>query len=272
VLRVGSFNIRFDDEGDREWLWRFRADRVIRTILAEAPDIIGLQEVTTWDGPELLASRQLPILEAWLPEYGFAGARPLDSIASSNPILYRRDRFQLLETGVFFFSDDPETHPQTTWELFNARFARWARFRRLPDGGEVFVLNAHYSPVRGGNRRRATELILEYAPMYAQGAPVIVVGDLNAFPGWTSVRRLREGLALTDAHAGEERGTLHRGRERYGWGRVDYVLVGREFTVVDSWISDYRPGGEFPSDHLPVFADVTLRHSGALGHHPALPE
>jgi endonuclease/exonuclease/phosphatase family metal-dependent hydrolase len=122
----------------------------------------------------------------------------------------------------------------------------------------VFVLNAHYSPVRGGNRRRATELILEYAPMYSQGAPIIITGDLNAFPGWPAVRRLREGLELTDAHEGAGRGTLHRGRERFGWGRVDYVLVGSKLQVVDAWISDFRPGGEFPSDHSPVFAEVEL--------------
>ncbi len=259
-IRGGAFYIRWSDDGGETWRGGVWAGGGVRNALAEAPPIVGLQEVTTWDGPELLPSRQVSDLEAWLPEYGFAGARPLYSISSSNPILYRKDRLELLETGVFYFSSEPEKHPETNWELFNARFARWARFRvRSGPMDELFVLNAHYSPVRGRNRRRATELILEYAPKYAAGAPIVIVGDLNAFPGWPAVRRLREGLELTDSHEGADRGTLHRGRERFGWGRVDYVLVGSKLTVTDSWISDYRPGGEFPSDHSPVFADLQLR-------------
>ncbi len=264
-LRIGSFNIRYDGVGEESWVWADRRDIVVEAILAEKPDVIGLQEVTTWAGMDMLASRQIPDLEQMLAGHGYAlaGARPLDSIASSNPIVYRMDRLEMVETGVLYFKRDPHTPPETTMENLSARFGRWARFRIRSgeqQGTEMVVLNAHYNPVRFGHRLRSSRILVDELPAICEDDPLIIVGDLNAFPGWGSVNRLQNQLGLTDAHGsmGVEGGTLHRGRESFRWGRIDYVLADPSMRVLDAWISQVRPGGTFPSDHFAVYADIAL--------------
>lgn len=275
TLRVGTFNIRFDGLDDEQWVWADRREIVRDAILAESPHIVGLQEVTTWDGMDILASRQIPDLDALLSPHGYslAGASPPDSIASSNPILYRSDLLEVVDTGVLFFKRDPLVPPEGTMGTISARFARWVRFRprdpipadangtgaELPQQ-EFVVVNAHYNPIRFRNRLQATNVLRDYLPEIAGEGPCIVVGDLNAFPGWRSVRRLREGLNLIDVSSvhGVSGGTLHRGQESFRWGRIDYVLASKHFASQDAWISQVRPEGRFPTDHFAVYADLSL--------------
>ena len=264
-LRVGSFNIHYDGIGEESWVWQDRRDRVVAAILAESPDLVGLQEVCTWDGMDMLSSRQVPDLERSLAEHGYAlsGARPLDRIESSNPIVYRTDALEEIDSGAIFFKRDPLMAPEGTMENLSARFGRWTRFRILNGdaaGEELVVLNAHYNPIRFGHRLRSSSILAEYLPDIAADARLIVTGDLNAFPTWSSVKRLTTRLSLTDALAdqGVTGGTLHRGRESFRWGRIDYVLTDESIDVEDAWISQVRPDGVFPSDHFGVYADLRL--------------
>lgn len=41
-------------------------------------------------------------------------------------------------------------------------------------------------------------------------------------------------------------------------GIIDWVLVSPELRVLQSYIETYRPQGQYPSDHLPVVADIAL--------------
>lgn len=258
TTRIGSFNIHYDAAGEESWPWRARRKAVCDLILAEAPDIVGLQEVTSWDAHQILPSVQIQDLAEMLPEYALAGASPRDSIFSSNPILYRKDKYELLETGVIYFKRDPLEPPEEPMRRIGTRFSRWARFRDLETGRRLVVANAHYHHLNGVNRMRASRVLVRRLPSVAGDDPFVIVGDLNAFVRSSCVRWLRRELELEDALGDIRDGTFHGPSGRPPWPRIDHIFVPSGTLVIRSWISYVRPEGVLPSDHYPVFADVRL--------------
>lgn len=255
---VASFNIRFDGIGEERWAWPERREIVVEAIRGLEPDIMGLQEVTSWEGMEAVASRQIPDLSAALPEYLLAGARPADRIWSSNPILVRRERFRVVESGVVFFAPRPLRYPQGWWGDMTARFARWVRLADTTrDGASILVVNAHYSPVRLIHRWRSSGILIRHLEeIRREGEPLIVMGDLNAQPQRPSVRRLRRRLDLADPLLGHTGGTYHRGRPEPARRRIDYVLHSPDLIARDARIPQPRPNARPPSDHDPVMVEL----------------
>ena len=106
-LNVMSFNVRFDtpkDTGNLDWSKR---QIPIANMLAEIePDIIGAQEVTSSMASDFFALA---------PQYGHFAQEPVlndpdkDKMRGNNAILYRRDRFEPLDSGYFWLSETPET-------------------------------------------------------------------------------------------------------------------------------------------------------------------
>ena len=161
---------------------------------------------------------------------------------------------------------------------------------RLPDGRIVHVLVSHPTPpafdgTERRNARRNHDEIRFWAD-YLDGADYIVddrgergglpsdalfviVGDLNADPDEGSSMadpvgtyllsnpRIRAGGAPTSDVAADDLNpddTAHFGL------RVDYVLASKGLDVVDRgvWRETPSDGGDFPSDHFPVWIDVRL--------------
>ncbi len=157
----------------------------------------------------------------------------------------------------------------------------------LPDGGVVHFLCAHPTPPafdgpEGRNKRRNHDEIRFWAD-YIEGAEYIIddagkpgglapsehfviLGDLNADPDegdslYNPIGRLLLGskrVGVADAPQSEiEIDTLDPDdTARFGL-RVDYVLPSRSLRLIRSGVWRHPPaGGEFPSDHFPVWADL----------------
>ncbi len=257
---VGSFNVRFDGIGEDTWAWPRRRDRVALAIRHSDAHIIGLQEITSWEGLYAVSSRQIPDLIEDLPNFAIVGHSPQDKIWSSNPILYRPDLFVVEETGVLFFARDPERFPQGWWGDMTARFARWVRFSFVGDPERtILVVNAHYSPVRLYHRWRSSGILARHVPkLRLPGEPLVVLGDLNARPGRPSIQRLLRRLALSDTLAADPGGSFNRGRREARPGRIDYVLASEQLYTHRSWIDTRVFSGELASDHFPVYSEFLL--------------
>ena len=64
------------------------------------PDVIGAQEVT---------SSMMKYMDRILREYGICGKQRKSLMNNeANPVLYRKDRFELLEEKTLWLSDTPE--------------------------------------------------------------------------------------------------------------------------------------------------------------------
>ncbi|MEM7756360.1 MAG: endonuclease/exonuclease/phosphatase family protein [Planctomycetota bacterium] len=284
-LLVMGWNIRFGTADDGPNSWPNRADRVADVIVDPLGDgtgtpgnplfdIVGLQEALRFQIDELLAAA---------PAYAYAGAGRDDGIDAGEHcgILYRADRFELLDSGVFWLSDTPEEPGSTSWGNELTRICTWARL--LPAGSEqaFYVFNTHLDHQSEPSRREAVELIaFRIETRDAPEEPVILMGDFNARPESAERRYLTGDIADATGDGTAPRSpdmidvlevNLDEGEEplatfngwRYTPGRpghsIDTILAAG-FTVVAGSVEqalglseDLRP----PSDHYPIVA--TLR-------------
>ncbi len=123
--------------------------------------------------------------------------------------------------------------------------------------GDVLVWNTHLG-VRAHERASQAAALLERVKeaLVTEAAPLVVVGDFNAGPSSTVVRRLATVLV-------EPRQKLAiRAKTFPAWWPVfalDHVLVGPPLTVEDIFVAR-SPLAALASDHLPLAATLRLEH------------
>ena len=261
-LRVMSFNIRLNIAHDGPNAWPYRKDLAASMVHLHQPGVVGLQEVLP-DQVDDLASR--------LPDFDWAGVGRDDGVRKGEfaPIFYRRARLTLLDQGTFWLSEMPDVPGSLGWDAVCIRIATWAQFLDTATNTAFFFYNTHFDHRGEVARDESARLLLRDALTRADTAPVIVVGDLNCGERAPAYRLLTGGAGdipfrLYDAKTRSETphhgpsGTFHAftGELR---DCIDYILVGENLRVLrHATLADYWDGGRYPSDHMPVVADVTF--------------
>ena len=103
LFRVMSFNIRTITARDYRHAWDLRKHLVIERVRAYDPDFLGIQECQ--EGEQESFIRQA------LPDYEFIGVRRGGDNRVGRemaPLLYRREAFELLDSGTFWLSKTPQ--------------------------------------------------------------------------------------------------------------------------------------------------------------------
>ena len=260
TFRVATFNIRIDTEGGKvkdtgDNAWPERLPRVVKVIRDGRFDLIGFQEVTRNMWPDLVGA---------LPEYAFAdGADKF----GPNPIAYRPELFERLDSGRFALSEKPNDFKTLTWGSSSVRVCQWALLKHKATGRRMRVFSQHPDWKSQESRSKGMALVLERAKKaMADGEDVIMAGDLNEMIGgvvpWSPFNpkhrfgdsiRLAKGV-LRDSFDYTE--TPHTGpvctAHSYkppATRRIDYIFVSDAFRVLRHHTHADRPGGKFPSDH-----------------------
>src|SRR5574344_1859474 len=98
-INVISYNIRYDNNKDGENVWSNRKDLAANLIKFHDADIFGSQEVVHNQFQDLLNR---------LPGYDYIGVGRSDGKTEGeySPIIYKKDRFQLIKSGNFWLSED----------------------------------------------------------------------------------------------------------------------------------------------------------------------
>jgi len=256
-LRIATFNIRTGLAWDGRHSWPFRAGACAAAIAGLSADVVGLQEVHTFQ-ERGLARR--------LPGYAGAGAGRSDGRDRGErcTVAYLTSRLRLDAWTVRWFSTTPWAPGSRSWGNPIARIVTLCRFSDLRTGDRFGVANAHWDGASPASRLRSAEALLGWLD---PELPWIVLGDLNATAGDPAVARLvAGGLRDTLAHLGArgpQAATHHHWDGSTDGTRIDYVLVDQHWDVSDARIDHTRPGGRLPSDHWPVLAKVALRPTGA---------
>ncbi len=256
-IRVMSFNIRYDNPADGENAWPHRAQQVADLILRHETDVVGVQEAL---------AGQLDDLESHLVGFGWVGVGRDDGGRRGEfaPILYREERLELIDWGVFWLSKRPEIPGEPGWDGACRRIATWARMRDRRQGAEFVLLNTHFDHVGVRARQEAAALIVQRLERLASGRPAILTGDLNCLPDSAPVAKLLS-WGLRDAHevsASPPVGPTWSFHGFTGEGepgrRIDYVLVGPDIDVLSHAVLKDNQGGRYPSDHLPVLVEIRV--------------
>lgn len=275
-VNIGSFNIRLLTKSDSEHNdhWEQRRDMVCELIAFLDYDAFGAQEVTN---PQLV-----DMLER-LPEYSYVGVGRDDGDTKGeySPIFYNTDRFRLMESGTFWFSETPD-EVSYGWDAACRRVCSYALFRDRHSRKQFWFFNAHLDHKGVEARRESVRLMLrKISELAGDEANVIVTGDFNVNQFSEAYETMLSTDSLVDAYAVAERrfapGGTFNGWDaaNYSQSRIDHVFVSsdamvRRYGVVTAhyWLGEN--GGDvalrdapseiksskrevhMPSDHYPV--------------------
>ena len=252
-LTVMTLNMRYDNPEDGANNWRFRRERIAELIRSEAVDLLGTQEVL---------ANQFDDLQALLPGYRAVGVGREDGARAGefNAVFFRSDRFELLDSGVFWLSENPETPGSKGWDGACERLATWTVLRDK-SGGELLFINTHLDHIGEQARREGVALLLRRIETLRAGRPVILTGDFNAEPSSPVIARivadsaLRSAWDTTPIRSGSAWSFSDFGQlpeeER---PLIDYVFYGGGLEVLSCSILPDTLGGGYLSDHAPVEA------------------
>lgn len=251
----GTFNIHYISPRQKKMKWEDRREAVVEILREGSADVIGFQEMETFVGGHWNEeNRQLDWIVRHFPEYAVSATGDPREFASTQPILYRRERFEAVGQGFFFFSPDPDVIYSRPWDGRYPAFCSWSRLFDRKTGRSFYVYNVHFDHGSPQNRLKSARLVAErVSTRMHPGDAAVIFGDFNAPKFFGAVMTLRNnGFTLAQTTGS----TFHFNRGINLLPAIDHVLFSdglfhRETTVIRK-----RFAGVWPADHYPVF--VTL--------------
>ncbi|WP_030321834.1 endonuclease/exonuclease/phosphatase family protein [Streptomyces sp. NRRL B-3229] len=256
-LDLMTFNLRYADTAEPN-SWATRRPVMRRLLRRETPTLIGTQEG--------LYQQLLDIHADLGPRYDWIGTgREGGSRDESTAVFYDNRRLAPVEHDTLWLSDTPRVIGSNTWGGSLPRILTWVRFRdRSADGREFYVVNTHFDHVGQYARERSAQLLGETIAGFDPALPVVVTGDFNA----TAHDNRAYDILLADGLVDTWDAAVERGRQYatfHGYkpltpdgDRIDWILTTPGVTVHRASVNTFALDGQYPSDHLPVQATVTL--------------
>jgi endonuclease/exonuclease/phosphatase family metal-dependent hydrolase len=263
-LSAMSFNIRNGRANDGENAWEFRKDFVGDVIRESQSDVVGLQEAYRF---------QLDEIRKQLPEFNEVGeGRDGKDKGEYSAVLYRKDRFEAIESGTFWLSNTPEVKSRH-WGNRYLRICTWVHLREIQSGRGFYVYNTHFDHQSQNARLKSAQLLAQRIRDRKTSDPFILMGDFNADETNPVILYLKGEI---DSDAGDPLRLvdtfrkLHPDEMAVGTGggfegridgkKIDYIFVEAPTETLKSAIVRTSRDGRLPSDHFPVTATLRLRY------------
>lgn len=248
-MKLATYNIRYDCGQDGINNFSCRKPFILETIAREAPDVIGFQEV-------------LPHVALWLKEnltgYYVVGCPRCDDLTGEQVcIAFRYDKFNLMQMHTFWLSPTPyvpgSRYPE---QSICPRTCTEVVLQELSTGKVFRMLNTHLDHEGSLARLLGVRQILSHLEKaeFFPDAPVVLVGDMNAYPDSpemallrTQFRDLTDGIGITFHNFGRD-----------NQGTIDYIYLrgAMEGAAPRKW--DECREGVYLSDHYPISCELTL--------------
>lgn len=258
-LTVMSYNVRYLNTKDGVNIWANRKEKVAEVIASNNVDIAGLQE--PW-------KPQIRDLKKLLPGYAWFGWSRDNGKSKGEfcPIFYKKDKFKVLEKGIFWLSETPGKVGSKGWDVKYPRMVVWGRFKDKNSGKELYFFNTHL----GGETARleSAKLIRKKIDEMAGGLSVVVTGDLNSKPDSEAYKTMVSGnytVNITDAFLTAKTKNNEQFTDYWFEGentdlkRIDYIFTSTEIEVIYHEIINKKIGKYYPSDHLAIKAKIEIK-------------
>lgn len=256
-FNVASYNLRMDTPRDSLDSWEHRKDMVNGLIRFHDFDIFGTQEGFHHQITDIIKPG----------DYAYTGVGRDDGkdAGEHSAIIYKKNKFLVLDKGDFWFSETPEI-PGKGWDAICCnRICSWAKFKDIISGKEFYFFNVHYDHQGKEARKQSSILLMKKIRKIAAGYPVICTGDFNATPDSEPIKIINEKGLLNDSY----KVTLQPPYGTTGTSnsfnifakmknRIDYIWISKEFTVNKYGVLNDVQYGHFPSDHFPVMINVSF--------------
>jgi endonuclease/exonuclease/phosphatase family metal-dependent hydrolase len=252
-MKVVSYNLRFASEDDPQ-PWSRRRAPMIELVSGLAPDILGTEEGLDHQLADLMAGLDR--------RYRLVSEHRHDGRTEENSaIVYNDESVELIAVEHRWLSETPEIAGSISWGASLPRMYSLATFRRRSDGTEFAVIVTHVDHESAEAQLRSARQLRELITGLVADRPVILMGDFNVGED-SEPYAILTGAGLRDAYLvaadrGPRLGTFNNyARPDPDGVRIDWILVDDRVTVDSARMVDQAPGGQYPSDHLPVEAIV----------------
>ncbi len=271
TLRFATYNIRIetdDDEGNKAWSAR---KQYVATIIDSlySFDIFGVQEMAS-------LSQQSDLMD-YLDDYSIysKGRASNGSSGERIGIVYKTNRFNVLDEDYFYLSETPEVQSRG-WDGKLVRMCVWIKFYDKITNQKFYYFATHFDHKGDTVRRESAKLIIsEIKEITADDyQPVILVGDFNLSKTTeiTAYNMLANGI-LSDSKTlvshrningptGTSNGQDMSDSYDTESNRIDFIFVDSlvsptsYYTIDDKFVND-----AYPSDHFPVMITCLLNQS-----------
>ena len=263
-LKTMFYNVKYDlNDSARD------PNAVVQTLIDASPDVLGTVETT----------------DAWLTKLKsefsgyecFSGKKNQQSKDGEyNAIYYQKDKFEVVSGGTKWFSSTPDKSSMYSgakhYMIFN-----YAELCHKESGVKFMFVVAHFEPYRTSSTNpdqivnpKADDVRMAQAKQLKafveeQSLPVVLVGDFNDSPNAKSIKELVSGQVISYAmdiaktQVGKGGTLISSDYKTRGSAIYDYVFVTDKMISVARYeIMDNKVGNAYPSDHLPVAADITV--------------
>lgn len=257
-LIVISYNLRYDNPNDGDNKWEFRKEFLSQQIQFYSPDIFGTQEGKL---------HQLEYLEAALNAYSYIG-RGRDNSENQgefSAIFYKKEKFNVLEQATFWLSENPN-EVSKGWDANLERICTYALFENIKTKQKFYFFNTHFDHVGEKARVNSASLIVEKInSINKQNYPVIFTGDLNSEQASRAysylLNHLNDSRLICKSPPFGPEGTFNNFEfHKPVTTLIDYVFTSKKNIEVSKYavLSDSK-NCKYPSDHLPVYVELTFR-------------
>ena len=257
-LRLCSFNIRIKANEDVPIgaSWETRRDRACQYILDNNIDIVCFQEVTT---------EMLPDIVERLPQFGHREQGRMGNPKNDEmtPVFYRKDKYEELAHGTFWYSETPDSVGSKSWDAYFPRVATWIKLRDKQTK-QIFVATSTHFDHRGQVARRESGRMLPGMLQKIAGKyPAFVAGDFNTTRGSDAYSAivgnpyvLRDAYFMSPKHTGV-RYTVHCYSTILPKDAptIDFMFLSKHFQVLQTHYEPDIPDAPL-SDHNPIWADL----------------
>ena len=224
-----------------------------------SPDIMCLQEAH---------SNQSADIVNIFPMFGITGALNAKEKQRTvhNPILYRKDKFEIIDGGSFALSEHPDSFSSIGWDAKYKREATWTNLKYKDTGEIVFVLNAHLDNVGKVAREKGMKLILGKICLISKSDKIILAGDFNSTDN-SKVYEIVSHSGLHDTYLSSSniKGvsyTFHQYGQKDVEKRkkIDFVFTSKLLETVSVEIPKEKcQKGVYISDHNPVIVKIQFK-------------
>ena len=262
ALKVMTYNIvqTFHNRGETDphnWN-KGRKERVVRLLETYPCDLLCMQEDDKKQGEDVCEALGLTR----------AGVSRSDGTVNGGgefcALYYDPEVFFVRRTGHFYFSETPMV-PSMSWDATYTTMCNWFCLKDKKSNADIYLFNTHlFYGGTGETRMKSVAMLEKYIASIAGGNPVILTGDMNATPENEAIAAIRGFLSdawdkasLRKGPAGSFNGfNPNYDLDKY---KFDYIFVNNRFEVGSHTIIPDKVDGYFPSDHLPVLCEMTLK-------------
>jgi endonuclease/exonuclease/phosphatase family metal-dependent hydrolase len=250
-----TYNIRMNTPDDGVNAWPLRKDKVASLLKFHQADIFNVQEAL----PE-----QMDDLTALFPDFDHVGVGRDDGVRKGEhmAVFFRKSRFEKVKDGIFWLSETPDK-PGLGWDALCNRTVTWIKLKDKVTKKSFYVFDTHFDHRGKKAREEAAKLILKsIKEINTESLPLILTGDLNLTKNTVPVQSILKELndaqdkSLTPPYG--QAGTSGGFDVKTMPSKIDFIFINDKVTVLRHGVLSDSFGLFYPSDHLPVLAEVKI--------------